>query len=281
MKIVRKGPKMSHGRIKRPRVRPPEPRTFKDNGNHVTCSYMFRLGNNMFQIGAAASLAKRYNKTLVLSPWRYSQYFDWNFKVDPDLYSRIRWRDFIEPSFTYSPINPSGNVKLHGFYQSEKYLEPDLIRTNFRLRNEYNDEIMSKYGSDLVKKSTSVHIRRTDYLTDADHPALGLEYYHRALEILDPETEVYFVFSDDIEWCRSNLNLKKPCVFVEGNTDIVDMFTMSKCKGNIIANSTFSWWASYLNPNRGARVVCPAHERWFSNPKLNPGDLICKDWILV
>jgi predicted amidohydrolase YtcJ len=89
----------------------------------------------------------------------------------------------------------------------------------------------------------------------------------------------WIVFSDDVGWCRENFRMDRTH-FVEGNLDVVDMFLMSKCKHNIIANSSFSWWASYLNRNPDKKVIAP--KNWFG-PLMNKGveDLYLNNWILV
>ena len=86
------------------------------------------------------------------------------------------------------------------------------------------------------------------------------------------------IFSDDIDWCKKNLNLKDK-VFVEGENQVIDMFLMSNCGSHIIANSSFSWWAAYLSKRK---TICP--KKWFVNEKMNEivaQDLILPDWKII
>ena len=85
-----------------------------------------------------------------------------------------------------------------------------------------------------------------------------MDYYNRALAIIDSKVQVdhVYVFSDDMKWCKENFKDSR-CVFVQWYLDFVDLYLMSLCQHNIIADSTFSWWASYLNVNRSKIVVAP------------------------
>ena len=91
---------------------------------------------------------------------------------------------------------------------------------------------------------------------------------------------VFFIFSDDIEWCKENLKLPEECVFVDwntGNDSYVDLQLMSLCKHNIIANSSFSWWGAWLNNNEKKIVVAP--EKFYkAESNFNDSHLIPKTW---
>lgn len=90
----------------------------------------------------------------------------------------------------------------------------------------------------------------------------------------------FFIFSDDIEWCKENLKLPEECVFVDwntGNDSYVDLQLMSLCKHNIIANSSFSWWGAWLNNNEKKIVVAP--EKFYkAESNFNDSHLIPKTW---
>jgi len=135
------------------------------------------------------------------------------------------------------------------------------------------DKNMMKYDGETV----SLHIRRGDYLRTQDHhPVCSLDYYMDALSKFRDKEYKFIVFSDDVDWCRNNFN--EDFIFTEGNTDYEDMWLMSLCDHNIIANSSFSWWGAWLNDNPNKRVIAP--KKWFgpsySNWKLD--DLFCNDW---
>ena len=90
----------------------------------------------------------------------------------------------------------------------------------------------------------------------------------------------FFIFSDDIEWARSNFNfIESPLTFIENNSDVVDFWLMSLCRHNVLANSTFSWWAGWLNKNNSKFVIAP--KKWFLNSTISTRDLIPKNWFTL
>jgi hypothetical protein len=145
-----------------------------------------------------------------------------------------------------------------------------------------------KLTKDLILNSNSVslHIRRGDYLSDKNakefHGTLPLDYYYKAmaqLNLLYKDLKV-FIFSDDMDWVKANLKLTNECVYVDFNTgenSVFDMYLMSQCKHNIIANSSFSWWGAWLNQNSSKIVIAP--QLWFADKSLNTKDLIPNSWL--
>lgn len=130
--------------------------------------------------------------------------------------------------------------------------------------------------------SVALHVRRGDYLTVGAHGLCDQAYYTAALakilEHLD-HTPTVFVFSDDPDWARANLPLPCPKVVIDFNgpdRDYEDMRLMSLCRHNIIANSSFSWWAAWLNASATKQVAGPAC--WFSNPRLRNPDILPRGW---
>ena len=113
---------------------------------------------------------------------------------------------------------------------------------------------------------------------------LPIDYYKQAYnEILKKESiDKCFIFSDDIEWAKLNLSFLPNSTFIssiEQNKDIVDFVLMQSCKHNIIANSSFSWWAAYLNSNPNKIVIAP--KRWFNQVDYNTKDLFPESWITI
>jgi hypothetical protein len=156
-------------------------------------------------------------------------------------------------------LNYPKNTYLDGFWQSERYFKPI--------------------------ESVSLHIRRGDYISNKSaqqhHGNLGIDYYKNALNLIKEvykNTEV-FIFSDDLEWCKTNLKLEEVVHYVDANQHQnfhLDIYLMSRCKHNVIANSSFSWWAAWLNQNTNKIVVAPAN--WYANKSLNTKDLIPMSW---
>ena len=136
-------------------------------------------------------------------------------------------------------------------------------------------------------KSVSIHVRRGDYV---NHPLFGgicdKAYYQRAITYIQEKTDCdyYIIFSNDIKWCEENLSallMGKNVVFVnwnKGKDSYQDMYLMSRCNYNIIANSSFSWWGAWLNNNPEKIVVAP--KIWMKVLD-NDFDIIPTSWIRI
>jgi hypothetical protein len=195
----------------------------------------------------------------------------------------------VEPYFHYWPeiTKIPKDCYLTGYWQSEKYFKKSssLIRVDFTFNyplENYNAELADQI--DQVN-AVSLHVRRGDYVnnakTSATHGLCSLDYYRAAIQhiIKQVENPHFFVFSDDIAWVKNNLKIDSPHQFVDHNSgeeSYNDMRLMSLCKHNIIANSSFSWWAAWLNTNPQKIVIAP--QNWFSK-KVNISDLIPCGWI--
>lgn len=130
---------------------------------------------------------------------------------------------------------------------------------------EFHDLLLSETQKILssIKNSAitvSLHVRRGDYLLPqhAHFVELTADYYKQALAKFADLDFQLLVFSNDIQWCQENLHsLNSNIYYVQDNDDFTDMCLMSLCDHNIIANSSFSWWAAYLNKNPNKKIVCP------------------------
>ncbi len=177
---------------------------------------------------------------------------------------------------------------LQGYWQSELYFKniENEIRKDFRFCNPLNKNNSELLEQIRASNSVSLHVRRGDYVSnqkikkDALTPS-GVcteKYYFNAIEYIQAQIEnpEFFVFSDDIEWCRQNLRLESAhyADWNVGKESFVDMQLMSCCKHNIISNSTFSWWGAWLNGNPGKMVLVP--DKWYYNGHI--GDILCDDW---
>lgn len=176
---------------------------------------------------------------------------------------------------------------LHGYWQSPRYFGPQTKRLRQDLTfttslTPENAEIAAQIAD--TGTAVSIHVRRGDYVATAagSHSTLSPEYYlSAAAQITEQAGPITcFVFSNDPAWARDNLNLDHPTVIVDINDETTghfDLHLQSLCAHNIIANSTFSWWAAWLNPNPDKIVVAP--KLWFANPKLANPDLLPPAWV--
>jgi hypothetical protein len=257
----------------------------------VSTRLMGGLGNYLFQISAAYSISKRDNKELIcdysdhMVPHKpYSEYTN-------NIFNKIKFTNGIGPhtpigesGFNYSEIpHVDGNVRLNGYFQSEKYFNHirNEILDLFDLPEDIKIKIYEKYKGLIKQDTCSIHVRRGDYVSlQNHHPIQSLEYYQKSVNIIGLD-KIYVIFSDDIEWCKENLQFIPNKFFIQGNKDYEDLFLMSLCNDNIIANSTFSWWGGWLNKNENKKVIAPLN--WFgkSNSHLNTSDLYCEKWITI
>lgn len=145
--------------------------------------------------------------------------------------------------------------------QARKGEIPDVYVQDEKYFKKYANEIRVMFGSDIVPiDQVSIHVRRGDYVKNKFYTDLWeTGYYDRAMELFPHDT--FLVFSDDIEWCKEHFKGNR-FEFFHG-TEIEDMNVMAGCKSNIIANSSFSWWAAYLNPNSNRKVIYP--KSWYSD----------------
>lgn len=135
----------------------------------------------------------------------------------------------------------------------------------------------------------SVHVRRTDYVNSGRFN-LTQGYYTRAMEYIAKivENPHFYIFSDDINWVEKNMEFNYPHTFVKGNMEqdsYIDMWLMSQCKHNIIANSTFSWWGAWLNNNPEKIVIAPnvwgKESQSLEKTKQRLNEIIPVGWILI
>jgi hypothetical protein len=196
---------------------------------------------------------------------------------------------FKEIHYHYDPLFEQIRhpVYLNGYWQSEKYFQS--VASQLRNELQFND-IPDQANLDalqLIQSSISVslHIRRGDYVSNASatavHGLCSLDYYNAAIRYFAERinSPTFFVFSDDLQWAKDHLKMPHPVHFVDANgpdRGIEDMWLMKSCQHHITANSSFSWWAAWLNQQPGKIVVAP--RTWFRDPSFNCEDLIPALW---
>jgi len=272
------------------------------------------LGNQMFQYAVGRMLAKRLNKELFLDISFYdkqnipfSEFLHRNYELNNysikakvfDYKQNIKKGEFCllygetSHSFDHEILDLSNNYNyiLSGYWQSWKYfndinsnIKHELTLTSDKLSNNSQDIIP------LIKRcvSIAIHMRRTDYQNTIGY--LPLEYYKDAIQYISQKVDnaFYFIFSDapsEAESFASQLGIK---YMLLGNLrNIEDMYLMSICNHNIIANSSFSWWSAWLNSNPQKIIIAPKkwYRRLIDNYEIHNyqayNNLIPKDWICL
>jgi hypothetical protein len=265
------------------------------------------LGNQMFEYAFAKSLSMKMNTNLKI---------DLSFLLNRNMGPNFVYRDYeldllsVKPDFDLSNINEKiylvnephfhfseqmydlniNNIYLDGYWQSYKYFEnyEDIIRNEFEFKNKIKNssdiKLIDKLNEIESCNSVMINIRRTDYLTNNFHGVMTIEYITNAVKIMNERIDKpkFFVFSDDIEWCVDNLKIE--------NIEIVDhsfmghrfgyyLQLMINCRHFIIPNSTFAWWAAWLNNHKQKIVIAP--KKWFTDDTIITDDLIPATWMRI
>ena len=277
----------------------------------IIAKLMGGLGNQMFQYAIARNFSLRHNVTLKIdlsflnnrnmgSNFVYRDYdlnlFNINPDFDIDLSKRIIRSN--QPHYHYSQsymdtvsnlLIDGGSVLLDGYWQSPLFFSEfeEQIRKDFEFISKVENETGEvKEMLELInsKNSVMVNVRRTDYLNTSFHGVMGLDYLNQSKEIIESKVENphYFIFSDDVEWCRENIKFENMTLVdhrYKGEKFGFYLQLMSKCKHFIIPNSTFAWWAAWLNTDENKIVIAP--NQWFTDNSINTTDLIPTNWIRI
>lgn len=250
-----------------------------------------RLCNCLFQIAATVAYALDNNKTYIFPEWEY------NAQLERPLPTSGRALECLvvgvrEKAFSYSPLPYQyGTVSLEGFFQTAKYFDHhrdlllSLFQPNKAIRNHVRQE--SLLLASRCERTCSIHVRRGDYAsnpgTQAYHGLLPISYYAQAIDALYPDKKdvLFVIFSDDPEWCADWLSFIPNSVIIADNSPLVDLYLMASCTDNIICNSSFSWWGSYLNKHKDKRIVAP--KQWFTgdNAPKDTQDIYLPNTIII
>ena len=246
------------------------------------------VGNQLFQYCLIEYLSNKgytvyyKDETFGHNGLEIDKYFEVELKKLPRfadfIYTRIKHKHpKIFTKITANNVFIKSKIRFDGYWQDKKYMSfANLIRFKSLILNSKNKEIEKQIEN---TNSVSIHVRRGDYLKFPEQYGgiCTVEYYNKAIAIIKEKISnpVFYIFSDDIEWCKSNIDIPNAeyVGWNKGNDSIIDMYLMSKCKANIIANSTFSYWGALISKNN--TVIYP--KRWFAN-KQSP-NLFNNDWI--
>lgn len=273
------------------------------------------LGNQMFEYALAYKIRKMgkevyldnylFEHGIEKRPFELDLFPNIEYKISTEVLNeklRGKYESLIQKSLRMLNIRPKyyrevfhgykkkvltwDNKYIDGYWQTEKYIQD--IRED--ILNVFSfPELQGEKNIDIAKRivegnSVSIHVRRGDYMNNiARYGNLGEgQYYDDAIRYIESTVEnpMFYVFSDDVEWAEKRFNKSNYTVVDNKNTgkfSYVDMQLMSCCKHNIIANSSFSWWAAWLNRNENKVVVAPS--AWERNKKVK--DIYCKEWKVI
>jgi len=244
------------------------------------------LGNILFITGTIYALAKDRNLPFCISPKTSSvthrddedEWFSTILKDVPKSNERPREIDFIfrerNMEIQQFPIRP--NMEIFGYFQSDQYFshhKQEIVDLFTSYKKQLNLE-------EFNKPTIGIHVRRGDYMKlQHAHVVLPVSYYNDALHLMAEklgfesipqmnEKYTFVIFSDDISWCRQAFFNNKNIIFMEGNKAVEDLYYMNMCSHNIIANSTFSWWGTYLRDTTNRITIAP--KNWFNPNFRNP-----------
>lgn len=268
------------------------------------------LGNQLFQYAFGHAVSRYRKATLYLDCSNYQickfRNFELNrFRVKYREVGSLYWKaqkqleklnnmtetlfdEQSSPIFLENVFHQVGSVRYEGYWQSWKYFDAyqDIIRKSFRLRKPLSHLALLNLKPNV--EYVGVHVRRGDYLSAQCQKIFKLctlEYYQEAIKFLRKRLSGhshFLIFSDDPQWVRDNFCDEDMTIVSDGNTEantVSELILMSRCQHNIIANSSYSWWAAWLNTNRSKIVFAPKEK--FRDRKRDPADAFPNDWILL
>lgn len=243
----------------------------KGSTNRLYDLDIFNIQDNS-HVGTIADLKNTWYTTYEIISEKYYSYDEQLILTLKTIQSDLRDDNFL--------------IVLDGYWQSYKYFLSldELIRKSFCLDLDLKDHFLKLFSQISSTNSVMVNVRRGDYLDKMDyHGVIDVSYLSDSMALMEKNINEpqFFIFSDDIYWCRMNIKAKKNVIFV--NETYYDhkfqsyFKLMCNCKYFIISNSTFCWWAAWLGDFPKKIVIAP--KKWFATETLNSNDLIPKEWI--
>ncbi len=263
------------------------------------------LGNQLFQYAFAYAMYKQNLAELKLDASQYIHFPDRRFELAyfglnnlaskneiaaffpqnwlEKTFRKGKFRLLKEKYFHFDPeiLQNYGNENLYleGYWQTYRYWQnyENEIRQIFTFKNSFEGRNAFFYQKIQETESVALHLRRGDYVQKPSvvqhYYQCSINYYEKAISEINQKVENphFFVFSDDLEWCKTNLKLDFPHTYIDSGSNMGDLQLMSACRHQIIANSSFSWWGAWLNPNPQKILMIPP--KWFQDEKIQTDDL--------
>lgn len=228
---------------------------------------------NQEPLSFAKKISRKVSKILQFSPNRHRIYKEPHFHYDRNFYTQ------------------KAPLYLQGYWQSEEYFKPiaKIIRQEFTFKNPLSSHCENLAAQIASTESICLNVRRGDFVSSAKTNALlgfvGTNYLEKGVDLIADKLEKphVYIFSDEPEWCKENLNFPYPTTLVsheyagEKFRDYLDL--MIRCKYFVIPNSSFAWWAAWLAPHKQKIVVAP--KKWFADETMRSFDLIPSSWVTI
>ncbi|WP_420247500.1 alpha-1,2-fucosyltransferase [Citrobacter sedlakii] len=273
------------------------------------------LGNQLFQYAVAYGIAQNNSAELIIDNRFFINYGlhggyrlsnlnisekcigaegcktfpEWKCKLLTKFPQLTRFtKDFI-----YDKISSYTNIKnekvmLLGYWQNECNFHQYKEKLIEKFKPVFIDEDAFKLAEEIKSvNSVIIHVRRGDYINNPialkNHGVCSLNYYKKSIDTIKKikGNVVFYVFSDDIDWCKENLLVEvlkqDNCVFISGKSQETDLWLMSCGKNHIIANSSFSWWGAFLSEYADQVVIAP--QPWFDIRQRYTNDPALCNWI--
>ena len=194
----------------------------------------------------------------------------------------------LSPSYHPDMLKQPGHLYLQGYFQTEQYFNRIASEIRNTIKPIQEPDTQNRKYLDLIEstQSVSLHVRRGDYVknlkTNQFHGTCSIEYYLQAIKLIVEQinSPSFFVFSDEPDWVKNNLNIPFATFILRQNNIYrasEDLRLMSHCKHHIIANSSFSWWGAWLSENPDKIVIAP--NKWFASPNKLSDGRIPATWI--
>lgn len=239
-----------------------------------------RFGNHLHQLVAGASIAKDYNLDFYANSsnnqWAYQDYLD----IPLMDINKIEYVKMGVPPTMHSPLYFQKNTYLSSYFLNYKWHwhNRDYILDKFQFKQKFIDEA-KKIINSFNKKTCAVHVRRDDYVALDYYPLVAEEYYRKAVE--EFQGSQFIVCSDDMEWCKSFFGGLDGDFYFSENEFIVDFLIMSMTNYNVIANSSFSYWAAYFN-RQAEKIWYPCVWSYYFGKDGRDIDELCPpDWVKI
>ena len=245
-----------------------------------------QLGNQMFQYALLLGIKYKLKVPIVIDPETVKTSYLFEFFELKEYVKKVFKPQNIykEVEFCYNKeiFEITKSTDFEGYYQTDKYFKhcSNIVKKEFTFKEDLVKKVDDYINKFKDKKLVSLHIRRGSYLYNTEfHPLCTMEYYNKAMDMLDDGNTVFICTSDDKTWCEENF--KRDNIVFNFNSLIYDMCLISKCHDHIIANSSYSWWGSWLSNNPNKKIIAP--KIWFgpAAAHLDTKDIYCDNFIKI